>query len=459
MGVMTGRLGPRSQTSWVTALGAAIVISSAPAARAEESVESQSTAPDSAVESTAPVDQALSAPQVEAPVLIKKPSEVVKDAPQVIRDAHFKLNLRAYTFDRETASGRRDAANALGGEVFLETGRLADILQVGLSYYTSNLVGSSENPGLTGLVAPNGDNLNVLGQAYLRLGKPGGWQASLYRQGLKVPYLDTEDSRMIPRTQEAYLVYRLEEQRAFGAGHLTRTKRKDSEDFIPMSAAAGALGTDKGVSVVGGKLDIGHDATVGVFNLYGWDTYNTLYAEGGWSSYFLRNLGTKVGVQYTDQRSVGDGLVGDFRTWQAGIKWSGSVKSAVLTLAYTQIGEGGSIRFPWGGFPSYNWGMIQDFDRPGERAWRLGVSVNGSAWGHDAWSGFVNLTRGYHAQDPVTGTEASDLTEAAFTIDFKPESGSIKGLWLRFRAGQARFDDGGSITNFRFILNYSLPLL
>jgi hypothetical protein len=43
---------------------------------------------------------------------------------------------------------------------------------------------------------------------------------------------------MIPRTQEAYLVYRLEERRAFGAGHLTRTKGKDSEEFIPISAAA-----------------------------------------------------------------------------------------------------------------------------------------------------------------------------------------------------------------------------
>jgi hypothetical protein len=157
-------------------------------AHAEESVESENTAPDSAVEVVTPVDKALTEPEVEEPVVVKKPSEAVKDAPPVLRDAQLKLNLRAYTFDRETAGGLRDAANTLGGEIFLETGRIADIATVGFSYYTSNLVGSSENAGFTRLVAPNGDDLNVLGQAYLRLGMPGGWQASLYRQGLKIPY-------------------------------------------------------------------------------------------------------------------------------------------------------------------------------------------------------------------------------------------------------------------------------
>lgn len=444
---------------WAIAFVAVVVVAGAPATHADESMEMGHTAPDSAVEVVTPVDEALSEPEVEEPVLIKRPAEAVKDAPPVIRDAQFKFNFRAYSFDRETASGRQDSANALGGELFFETGRFARIAKVGLSYYTSNLVGSSENPGFTGLVAADGDDLSVLGQAYLRLGGPDGWQASLYRQGVKIPYLDLDDSRMIPRTHEAYLAYRRGERSAYGLGHFAKTKSKVSDRFIPMSEAAGAPGSDEGVSVAGAKLGLNNDATLGVFNLYGWDTYNTLYAEGNWASYLLRDVGTKVGVQYTDQRSVGDQLLDDFRTWQTGIKGSGGVKGAVLTLAYTQIGDSGSIRFPWGGFPSYNWGMLADFNRPGERAWRVGVSLAGSTWGRDAWSGFVNLTRGYDARDGESGDVAPDVTEVSGTVDFRPASGSIKGLWVRVRAGRAEFDDRSDITNLRVIVNYALPIL
>ena len=128
------------------------------------------------------------------------------------------------------------------------------------------------------------------------------------------------------------------------------------------------------------------------------------------------------------------------------------------SCSHYSIGNDGSIRFPWGGFPSYNWGMLEDFNRPGERAWRLGISLAGSAWGHEAWSGFANITHGYDARD-ASGGAAPDVTEAAFTIDFKPESGGLQGLWLRLRSGVAEFDDGSDETNVRFIVNYDLPIL
>ena len=408
--------------------------------RATESVAVENTAPDNAVESLTPLSEALP----------RRP---------LLRDAIFRINFRAYGFDRETVDDRRDYAKALGGEVFYESREFLDIAQVGLSYYSSNLVGDSENPGLTGLVAPNGDDINVLGQAYLLLGDADGWQASLYRRGIKAPYLDTNDSRMIPQTHESFFLARYGEKSRLGLGHFTRTKDKNSERFIPMSEAAGARDTDKGVSTAGVTYDIHDDTSVGLFNLYGWDTFNTLYAEANWSSYLGRKRGIKVGAQYTNQRSVGDELVGSFRTWHAGIKASGSVKSAMLTLAYTQVGDEASIRFPWGGFPSYNWGMLDDFNRPGERAWRLGISLSGSAWGHDAWSGFANYTRSYDARIPTSGARAPDVDESAFTIDYKPEMGSLKGLWVRFRAGRAEFDNGTDVSNVRLIVNYSLPIL
>ena len=425
--------------------------------RANESAVLENTAPDSAVESVTPISEALKAPEAKEPVRVTGLSRRVEDLPPILRDATFSINFRVYRFDRETVSDRRDYANTLGGEISFETGQFLHSAKVGLSYYSSNLFGNSENAGLTGLVGPDGEDLNVLGQAYLQFGDSDGWQASLYRRGVNVPYLDTDDSRMIPRTHETYFVRYFGEQSDFGFGHFTRTKLKNSEKFIPMSEAAGAPDTDKGVSIAGAKVDILENTTLGLFNLYGWDTYNTLYTEGNWSSYILRSLGTKVGVQYTDQRSVGDQLVGAFHSWHTGIKWSGSVKSAILTLAYTQVSKDGPIRFPWGGFPSYNWGMLESFNRPGERAWRLGFSLTGAAWGHEAWSGFINVTHGYDARD--AHGEAPDVTETAFTIDYKPESGSFEGLWARFRAGVAEFDDGSDETNVRLIVNYALPIL
>ena len=424
-----------------------------------ESIAAENTAPNSAVESLTPIDEALTPPEAKKPALFKELPRQLEDMPAFLRDATFKINFRAYRFDREALNDQRDYANTLGGEIFFETGQFLQIVQVGVSYYSSNLFGNSEDPGRTGLVAPNGDDLNVLGQAYLLLGDADGWQASLYRRGIKAPYLDTNDSRMIPQTHESYIIAHYGERSDFAFGHFTRTKEKNSDRFIPMSEAAGALDTNKGVSIAGAKFKNIDDTTVGLFNLYGWDTFNTLYAEANWSSYLFRTLGTKVGLQYTDQRSVGDQLVGEFRTWHAGIKAAGSVKGVILTLAYTQVGDEASIRFPWGGFPSYNWGMIEDFNRPGKRAWRLGISLSGTAWGRPAWSGFANFTHGYDARVTSTGIPAPDMTESAVTLDYKPKSGSLEGLWVRFRTGRAEFDNDTDVTNVRLIVNYSLPIL
>lgn len=45
---------------------------------------------------------------------------------------------------------------------------------------------------------------------------------------------------------------------------------------------------------------------------YGWDTTNTFYAEASWLRPLNRGLDLKLSVQFTDQRSVGDALLGDF---------------------------------------------------------------------------------------------------------------------------------------------------
>lgn len=417
------------------------------------------TAAESAVDIVTPLSNAGHLPEPDEPVLFKNLEKAVSDAPPIIRDATFGFDFRGYVFDKENTDDSEDSANALGGELKFVTGNFLKIARIGLSYYLSEPVGDSENAGATGLVAPDGDGLQVLGQAYLELGRPGALQGAFGRRAYPIPYLSTDDSRMIPITQEAYVLARRGTPFAFGIGYFAKTKPKNSEDFVAMSEAAGAAGTSDGVSATWGILNFNDETKLAVFNLYGRNTFNTLYAEANWADHLLQHSGIMVGAQYTDQRSVGDELVGDFRTWQSGLNFSGSVKSTILTLTHTRTSTGGSVRNPWGGLPSYNSMMIEHFNRPGEKAWRLGASLTGTPWKVDAWSGFASVVHGHDARDATTGLPAPDVTEVDLTVDYRPTSGPMKGLWLRLRGAYAKFEDSTSEWNTRLTVNYSMPML
>lgn len=379
--------------------------------------------------------------------------------PPIIRDATFRFNFRAYVFDKENTDNSKDSANTLGGELTFVTGIFLKIARIGLSYYISEPVGDSENAGATGLVASDGKGLQVLGQAFLELGRRGALQGAFGRRAYHIPYLSTNDSRMIPVTQEAYVLARTGTPFDFGIGYFAKTKPKNSEDFVAMSEAAGAPGTSDGISTAWGILNFNDRTKLAVFNLYGRNTFNTLYAEANWADYLLQHSGIMVGAQYTDQRSVGHELVGDFRTWQGGLKFSGSVKSTILTLTHTRTGTGGSVRNPWGGLPGYNNMMIESFNRPGEKSWRLGASLTGTPWKVGAWSGFASVVHGYDARDATTGLPAPDVTEVDLTIDYRPTGGPMKGLWVRLRGAYAKFADSTSEWNTRLTVNYSMPML
>ncbi len=424
-----------------------------------ESISAERTAAESAVEVVTPMTNAGDVPEPDEPLHVKILEKAVSDAPPIIRDATLGFNFRAYVFDKENTDNSKDSANALGGELKFVSGNFLEIARVGLSYYISEPVGDSENAGATGLVAPDGDGLQVLGQAFLELGHPGALQAAFGRRAYRIPYLSTDDSRMIPITQEAYVVARTGTPFDFGIGYFAKTKAKNSEDFVAMSEAAGAAGTSDGVATAWDILSPNDKTKLSVFNLYGGNTFNTLYVEANWADYLLQHSGIKVGAQYTDQRSVGDELVGDFRTWQAGLGFVGSDKSAILKLVHTRTGTGGSVRNPWGGLASYNNMMVESFNRPGEKAWRLTASLTGTPWNAGAWSGFASVIHGNDALDATTGLPAPDVTEVDLTLDYRPTSGPIKGLWVRVRGGYAEFEDSTSEWNARLIINYSMPML
>jgi len=274
----------------------------------------------------------------------------------------------------------------------------------------------------------------------------------LYRQTLDLPYINKKDSRMIPITHEAYLAGSGRSGPGFFVGHIREIKKTDAQIFVPMSVAAGAIGTDKGVTVAGFKRVLGEDTNIGAFNNYGWDTFNTAYVEGGWVDPLAQLLGVTVSAQFTDQRSVGDELAGNFNTNSFGLSLAGDYQGMLLALAYTKNSDGGAILSPWGGSSLYNSMMLEDFNRAGENSLRLGFSWTGRG-DRNSWSGFVNIVTGWNAIVADTGASLSNVNEYDVTVDYKPLSGKLSGLWLRLRGAYADFDDGTDRWNVRLILN------
>jgi len=435
-----------------------VVLIVIPGAHGAEYIQSENTAPASAEEIDTPVDVALEKDkEIIRKLLLDKLKRRLEKQPAWLRDAVLDYNLRSYYFKRVNRDESLNEALALGGELVFKTGRIARIARLGLSYYGSYGLDAPQDRGDTGLLGPDQEDLSVLGQAYLQLGDQGKFEARLYRQTLNLPYVNKNDSRMLPNTHEAYFLGRVGTGRDFIVGHVSDIKRRDSETFIPMSQAAGALGTDKGVSVAGLKLDLGADTIFGAFNLYGGDTFNTAYVEGNWVDAVLRRYGIKASAQFTDQRSVGDELVGNFKTNSFGIGLAGSRRGLVLKLAYTQTGEGGAIRSPWGGPPTYNTVMLEDFNRAGEKSLRLSLSAKRRNW--EAWSGFLNIVTGWDAIEAATGEKLSDITEYDLTVDYRPREGPARDLWFRLRGAYADFRDGTDRWNVRLILNYPFHLL
>lgn len=450
---MRKRLNPWRLTGIATSL---VVLTSFPGSvYCAEYLRSENTAPLNVEQQSSPLDAALGLRKKEPARSLADMSERFETAPVWLKEANLAVRFRAYDFKRVNQNESINQATALGGELRFTSGSFARFARVGLSYYYSGALDAPDDRGNTGLLSPDQHSLSVLGRAYLQLGEPDKVAARLYRQTLDMPFLNKNDSRMVPASHEAYLLGRKGTGRDFVLGHVSKMKRKDSEEFIPMSVLAGAADTDKGVTALGFKDTYANEIHVGGFNYYGWDTFNTAYLESNWISPFLQSYSVKVKVQYADQRSVGDELAGRFNTHSFGLGLNGGRNGLILNLAYTKIGAGGVLRSPWGGTPLYNSMMLQNFNRAGEHALRLGLSLSDKK-GKSGWSGFINITSGWKAINN-SGEQLPDVIETDFTLDYKPRAGSpVEGMWVRLRTAYADFEDGSDRWNARIIVNYPL---
>ncbi len=430
------------------------------AAQAAEYIAGEETAPTTVEDASGLLQKGFS---VEAPESSAFP-EVDRrreDASPFWRDTQLLLQPRAYYFDR-----RRDAlfdskALAYGGRLAYGSGWWRDRIRLNATVYTSQKAYGPDDKDGTLLLKPGQHGFWTLGVANAELKITSNTIATLYRQSFDLPYINRDDSRMVPNTFEAYTVIHTAPHWDFGVSHVTEMKRRFSDEFVSMSEAAGFDDTDEPMTMAGFSYDFNDEVNIGAINLYSWDYFNTLYAEANavWS--FRQGQALRLGGQFTHQKDVGDAIGGDFDTYVFSGKVSGSWRNAVVTLAFSSTDDNDRIRSPYGGYPGYLSLMLSDFKRADEDAWLAGASYDFTSIGVPGLSGFVNYAQGY---TPDSGSTASpDQSEFDITVDYRFQSRAARGLWLRVRAAFLDRDEdvngGFDIRDYRVILNYELPLL
>jgi hypothetical protein len=196
-----------------------------------------------------------------------------------------------------------------------------------------------------------------------------------------------------------------------------------------------------------------------VISLYSWDLWNTLYTELNTTWEPTAKTDIRLSLQYTDQRSVGDKLDGEFATYVFGANAAVSYQGGILSLAFSTTDSGSYIRSPYGSYPGYISLMLRDFNRAEEDAWLVGLSYNFTTSWLDGFSFFANYARG---NTPDSGENGSpDQEEIDITVDYRFKRDFLKGLWLRVRGAYLNQDgpEGNDVKQFRAIINYELPVL
>jgi hypothetical protein len=374
------------------------------------------------------------------------------------RDSSLELNLRLYDFERENGEEVISEALAIGTELIFSSGQWRDRLSAVVSWHTSNSIDAPDDKPLTGILGPDQSDLSVISRAYLEAELADKTALRLYRQDFDMPYINRNDSRMIPNTHEAYMLRHAGEQFRYMLGHITKMKQRDSEEFTPMAEVAGLEGDDSGTSVAVTDYKFSEQGSLGALAYYTPDLFTSTYFEVALGRTLNEDWGTQLTAQLTNQWSVGEQLLGDFDTYTWGLRGRVSYRGTILTAAFSATG-GAAILKPYGGTPGFTSSMLFDFDRAREEAYRVGLSHNFARLGYPGVGLIINYTEGRDAESN-DGKPLPDAEEIAITLDLRPERGLFKGLWLRIRYADAeRGPPEADRRDVRVILNYSLGAL
>ena len=265
--------------------------------------------------------EVVAPPRPKEPVLdrlIPGLPEFRRDLTPFLRDTDLKLHLRSFYFNREKSDGSYSEAWALGGWLQYQSGWLLDTFAMGGTFYTSLPAYAPDTRPGSLLLNPNQDAINTLGEAWGALRYKEYALLKGYRQRIDDGYVNPQDNRMVPNTFEAVTLSGQVGWAYYDVGYVWRMKPRDSNDFISMSSQAGAPGDSEGLILTSIKLTPIKDLVIYGGNFYVPDVFNTAFGKAEYLIPLAKDLGLQFGVQFTDQRSVGDDRIGDFSTWNFG---------------------------------------------------------------------------------------------------------------------------------------------
>jgi hypothetical protein len=405
------------------------------------------------------------------PEPIKRPKwtlqEQFKDSPAFFRDMSAKVSLRNFYFARQDAiddpgNDSEKISWAQGGSALLQSGKVLDVASLKAEMFTSqHLYGPRDKDGAL-LLQPGQEGYTVLGVANARLDYEGN-ALTLYRQRHDFPYVNNQDNRMTPNTFESYNYGFLGEGEKpplqLGFGYLNRMKKRNSPDFIYMSEAAGVQGHERGVPWLGLRVRPTEDIKFVAVDFAGLDFLNIFYSELEYSLKFCDDWALKSSLQFSEQRSIGDDLLTneDVSVGMWGAQQALSYDQFILRAALTVDDKGSTVRSPFGSYPGYNSSIVEDFNRAGEIAWKLGLSYDFAKLGADGLSAYADYIQGNRAVDDAL-LSLRDKNETDLNIDYRLKDGWLEGFWLRLRGAFVHEETVGTTRDFRVIVNYDVPL-
>ena len=397
--------------------------------------------------------------------------ELIKPLPPFLGDTDLKVHYRSYYFNRMKPDDTANEAYALGGWIGYQSGWLLDTFAMGATLYGSAPIYTPPDRDGTLLLQPGQNGYYVPGQAWgaLRYGDYALLKG--YRQLVDQTYINSQDNRMTPNTFQGVTVGGKVAWMQYLSGFLWKIKPRNSDDFISMSAQAGAVNTNDGVGLFGVRLTPLEGLRFDVSNQYGVNTFNTIYAEAEYLRPLSENWKLVLGAQFTDQRAVGDALLpkaGGKLYWDTqagGARIQAVYKDLTLTGAFSITGAGNNIQSPWGSFPGYLSIIELDFDRAQEKAVLVGAAYDFKKL-IDGLYGNVNFAWGWDAITPSTGKNAPTQAEYDITIDYRPTfevpilKGIWKGIWFRVRSAIVDQQDAKTLGyQFRITINWDRDLI
>jgi len=407
-----------------------------------------------------------SLPPPAGPVLFEDLKRRLQHTDPFFRDAVVDVYVRSYYLDRHNIDATRSQAWAGGSALAVRSGFHDGWLQLEGAVATSQPIYAPDGEGGTLLLTDQQAEVSSFALANARIRLPEQ-EIVLGRQLIKTPYLNPQDTRMIPNTFEGAVIERRRDRTGkldYGAGYLWGFKARDSSRFVSFSEELGLV-EDRGLLVAGAKLTPAKGLTFGAIEYFIPDTLNTVYGEIDWvGAPFGEALQFHLALNYTDQRTIGVpfGVGRTPATHQVSALAAASYQSTTLLLAASANGSGSDIIGPFGSFPAYTVMDQLNYNDAGVSAVVVGAAYDFSRVITDGLKAEVRYGAGWGVVDPLTGAALPRQNELDLQLEYGPKSGHLKDFYLQlFYSGVklpgAKPDD--TQPQVRAVLTYLLPLL